>query len=495
MTSLSGIDLSGPHKSHLSGHVVEASDVERQTATVRALLKRLVAHPAQLLADEVGMGKTYVALAVASRLRPPGSSCRIAVLVPNRELAIKWEREIREFNTTCVTDRRLMLQPLGHEQSYAIDDLADLVSAVPRRQLAIIRYGSHGLASKQLQDSAERIAAAAWALSLDPRLSTCRSALRRAFGATSRHSVDTSLADEVKKLKHGARPLLPQAAPTGRNRWSPTHIEGHTGQGLWEKAVEAARGAATQSNSALREGVRTELLSLVRAALIAQLPPFDLVVVDEAHNWTNRANGADAARLAFLHRSRHALLLTATPLQLDADDLPNLLGQFTDLGASLRKKPPSQLAHDLGFLSARLADASIAATRFRSVWAAKGDAEVTVVGSTVVVSDDGLQSAINELTDANRALERSLRPWLIRHRRSRAHRRVLVGAELRNENLGPRMSAIPERTILHDALGIEDHNAQLAQLALMRLVGLALAQRGEGRRTTLAASMTVSAFK
>jgi len=214
------------------------------------------------------------------------------------------------------------------------------------------------------------------------------------------------------------------------------------------------------------------------------------VLVDEAHNWTNRANGADAARLAFLHRASHALLLTATPLQLEAEDLPNLLGQFTDLGASLHKKPPSRLIDDLSVVSARLANASKAATRFRSAWAALGDTAVSVVGSTADADDDRLQSAIDELNDANRALEKALRPWLIRHRRSRARRRVLVGAELTVENLGPKAPEIAERTMLHDALGIENHHAQLAQLALMRLVGLALAQRGDSRRTTLAASMT-----
>src|SRR5690242_17288008 len=77
----------------------------RQTATAAAILDRFESgKKVQFLADEVGMGKTYVALAVAiSRLlTTPATSdkkprARVLVLTPNSELERKWVREIEEF--------------------------------------------------------------------------------------------------------------------------------------------------------------------------------------------------------------------------------------------------------------------------------------------------------------------------------------------------------------------------------------------------------------
>jgi len=470
---------------------VRASDVERQKATSQALLQRLASHPVQLLADEVGMGKTYVALAVASALRAPGKSCRVAVLVPNHELGDKWDREVREFNKICVTDQRLILRSPRATSNYQVNDLADLARTAPRRQLAIIRYGSHGLASRQLHDDDDRIRAAAWALSLDTKVAIHKSALRSAFGASSAGAVNRAYLADIKRLRDSTRPLLPHQLPTGKNQWLPTHIEGSCGSELWGEAVKRIRAATTRPLSALNTAVRDSLRNLARAALIAQIRTFDLVIVDEAHNWVNRANGADAARLAFLHRSRHALLLTATPLQLDAGDLPRLLGQFTDLGACVLGRPPHSLADVLSSISKRLVDASTAASRFRGAWSAlPPDVDITVTSGVAAVNDARLQDAIEELTRANRALEADLGPWFVRHRRSRAHRRVLVGDELRIDYLGPEPPMIAERGVLHDAQGTDNPQAEVAQLALMRLVGLALADGPSGRRTTLAASMT-----
>ena len=67
-------------------HVVDrisAADASRQSATVDAILARLVDQPGVVLADEVGMGKTFVALAVAVSVawaRPDGGP--VVVMVP-----------------------------------------------------------------------------------------------------------------------------------------------------------------------------------------------------------------------------------------------------------------------------------------------------------------------------------------------------------------------------------------------------------------------------
>jgi superfamily II DNA or RNA helicase len=490
--SISGIDLSGgPRRGH-EATSVPGVDAERQTETAAEILKRFASRPVQLLADEVGMGKTYVALAVAAALRPARSYARVAVLVPNEELVRKWEREVRHFMASCVRDAALCLREPRAGPRFAVGDLADLSGRAPARQLAIVRYGAHGLASKQFPKAEQRLHAAAWALSDDPALAQWRTRLKRLFAGDRWFPVelDTHLRDAVRRLQHETRPLLPKKMPTGKKqRWTAAHIEGQSGHDLWAEATQAVERARKSSNDEFADALRPALRPLALAALISDLPVFDLVIIDEAHNWVNRANGANAARLAFLHRARHALLLTATPLQLEAADLPNLLGQLTDLGAAVRPRPPGTLSSELGTVAVRLREGAVAAEQFRLAWAASPpDVAVKVAGEAVDIDDSRLLAAVENLNRANRRLEVNLRPWFIRHWRSRSHRRVLVGEEFVPANLGGSRPRIAEGTVLHEAAGTADDAVQLAQLALMRLVALASAR--PGGRTTLAASMT-----
>ncbi|MEQ1891020.1 MAG: DEAD/DEAH box helicase [Planctomycetota bacterium] len=75
----------------------------RQKLTAQSILERLAIQPGVVLADEVGMGKTFVALAVAAcaakaSLRP------VVVMVPPR-LLDKWESDARRFGELCLEDR------------------------------------------------------------------------------------------------------------------------------------------------------------------------------------------------------------------------------------------------------------------------------------------------------------------------------------------------------------------------------------------------------
>jgi len=52
---------------HVEGRIT-GDDAHRQERSAREILRRLAAQPGVVLADEVGMGKTFVALAVADRM-------------------------------------------------------------------------------------------------------------------------------------------------------------------------------------------------------------------------------------------------------------------------------------------------------------------------------------------------------------------------------------------------------------------------------------------
>ena len=52
---------------HVRGRISK-EDALRQMATARTIVQRLKSQPGLILADEVGMGKTFVALAVAASI-------------------------------------------------------------------------------------------------------------------------------------------------------------------------------------------------------------------------------------------------------------------------------------------------------------------------------------------------------------------------------------------------------------------------------------------
>src|SRR5262245_7795752 len=83
-------------------HKIEPRDGARQQETARSILSDLATQPGVILADEVGLGKTYVALAViASVVRTTRSSGRPVVVMMPPGLASKWRREWDQFKTLC----------------------------------------------------------------------------------------------------------------------------------------------------------------------------------------------------------------------------------------------------------------------------------------------------------------------------------------------------------------------------------------------------------
>lgn len=85
------------------------------------------------LADEVGMGKTYVVLGTIGLLRHQHPGLRVLYIVPKRNLQDKWRKEIRNFtaNNWRVTDHRVKsFQGLPVVAPVVCDNLLDLAHEV-----------------------------------------------------------------------------------------------------------------------------------------------------------------------------------------------------------------------------------------------------------------------------------------------------------------------------------------------------------------------------
>ena len=75
---------------------VPAADQERQRGEVNAILTRLRRQPGVILADEVGMGETFVALAIACSVATRSPRGPVIVMVP-ANLIDKWQQDLAKF--------------------------------------------------------------------------------------------------------------------------------------------------------------------------------------------------------------------------------------------------------------------------------------------------------------------------------------------------------------------------------------------------------------
>lgn len=84
---------------------VPASDQKRQHREVVEILRRLQTQPGVILADEVGMGKTFVALGIACSIALRSPRGPVIIMVP-ANLIDKWEQDLKSFCELYLENRR-----------------------------------------------------------------------------------------------------------------------------------------------------------------------------------------------------------------------------------------------------------------------------------------------------------------------------------------------------------------------------------------------------
>jgi hypothetical protein len=122
---LSGhVNLSGNYKADVK-RPISKEDAARQQATAREILDRFRTQPGVILADEVGMGKTFVALAVAAAVALPDPDLRPVVVMVPPSLREKWPNDFDVFREKCLSaDVRAHLEAGRAEK--AVDFLKNL---------------------------------------------------------------------------------------------------------------------------------------------------------------------------------------------------------------------------------------------------------------------------------------------------------------------------------------------------------------------------------
>ena len=334
----------------LEGEGIKAADAERQSATAMEILRRFDERPGVILADEVGMGKTFVALAVAaSVIEATGRRHPVVVMVP-RSVGEKWPTEWEKFARQLGPgpELRATAEPVRSAADFLklLDDPEDrrnhlivmthgaLTSSLadPYMKLAILWFAFRKRRLKRQRERFPRWAASIIPnLGLDERtvdvlLSTqpqrWREVILRAGWKLDDDPVAASIIEALRKvdLEPMVETLL-HHLPLASSRFIDARLKAVRGQ--------------LQSN-----------LSVVWKQCLRELQvELPLLILDEAHHTKNAGTRlaklfanepgatADAEALhgelgEMFHRM---LFLTATPFQLGHNELIEVLRRFTGI--------------------------------------------------------------------------------------------------------------------------------------------------------------------
>jgi hypothetical protein len=193
----------------------------RQEDTAREILRRLGNQPGLVLADEVGMGKTFVALAVATSVALSDSQRRPIVVMVPPSLKEKWPQDFAVFSDRCLPPE-IARQIRGASADSAVEFLKHLDDTKERRSSIV--FLTHGAMHRDLNDGWVKLAMIQRALygrhhtrKLRRALARCAGQLLRLGWVTKSEEIWERLLDTppVSWLKIGAPPKEPRDAIVG----------------------------------------------------------------------------------------------------------------------------------------------------------------------------------------------------------------------------------------------------------------------------------------
>jgi ERCC4-related helicase len=441
---------------------ISPEDAQRQTAAARELLRRLSRQPGVILADEVGMGKTFVALAVAVSVlleRPKGDP--VVVMSPP-SLREKWPKDWEVFVKLCMPESvglRAASAESGVEFLQLLDDPAD-------RRPQII-FLTHGALHRTIGDGFVKLAMIRRAFKGRSTLRIERSNFGRFAGKLLRLDwVETHapglLGELLERPCESWLKAIHRADPRLKENIKDDPVPRHLLDVLssmpgreFTDIVEALRGLPRRESANLeqrlkvtRQGIASAMERVWKVALRKAAFRSPLLILDEAHHVKN-----PATRLASLFASDEAvqdskyfetagplggkfermLFLTATPFQLGHAELIRVLERFEGIAWTGGRKPElsrDQYEKELKRLGKVLDDAQSSALRLDRAWGRLRPENLTNPEGLLLEPDDWwlsiedgkAEDSVLELVDqvqktrlAMAESERALSPWVLRY--------------------------------------------------------------------------------
>lgn len=362
---------------------VPESDQQRQRAEVDEILRRLRSQPGVILADEVGMGKTFVALGVAYSVAQNSPRGPVILMVP-ANLVDKWEQDLKTFCELYVRNARPVRkdddaspktlrapEALRYGIARHSVELMKLLDDAPSERCHLI-FIAQGAMARQQSDRWIRLALIGEALRRHARgggrrLIQVKAQIHRFIGPLIRGAIGEEQSSEWREglcerllrvhpsgwrdiynraLREGRQPLRDDPVPKSVVRAIDT-IELRQLADILEQMPVRARGGTKRvaarvatARQALRE-IEHDLWKQLLAAARWRSP---LLVMDEAHHLKNpttalarQLQSPDSAGDlrtgdgAMAHAFDRMLFLTATPFQLGHHELVRVLERFGDV--------------------------------------------------------------------------------------------------------------------------------------------------------------------
>lgn len=456
----------GPATSDIAG-----ADARRQSETAAAIVDALRNQPGMILADEVGMGKTYVALAVIASVlastRKAGAP--VVVMVPPGLLG-KWRREWQRFKAKCLAPRSFAWMDGRDAVATTPTEFFKLLDDLPSRNARLI-FVKTSCFGQGLVDPWIKLALVRYARSRTKMTDEQRKRIYKWAG-------DLTL-QKGKRLSPDLIGYLLSTDPTG---WKPRlvaegvldaddddpvpqHLDRCKDTLDYRALIEVLRNEIPGRSGAVSKSTLKDARQLFNGVcqglywqwLACVKWKASLLVLDEAHHAKN-----DSTRLAGLFRSEdmkalvegrqgaehpdlwqkadRMLFLTATPFQLGHDELIRVLKSFAAvswLGPQAPSKSRQAFLACLDVLKGRLNDNRLAGRRLDSLWGRMSAADVAAVEDAVasLTSTRGptesasllaqeVRTAIAECRRSKLAAERDsaepwngLAQWVVRHNR------------------------------------------------------------------------------
>jgi hypothetical protein len=436
----------------------------RQERAADIVLKRLIKQPGVILADEVGMGKTFVAMAVAASVaaeRPTAGP--VIVMVPS-SLKDKWPRDWDVFSDTCLRGP-LKGRLVAKSASSGLELLARLDGRRAERPDVI--FLTHGALHRSVGDGFAKLAMIKRAFKGRKSLTSKRRVFDRFAGTL------LQLDSSVERLAPGIlgrllelpyekwQSVLHDAAPRFKEWFKDEPVPERLAAALermpsaeFADMVEVLHSLPQRESNntyerlkTARQAINRSMRSVWEKALTLAKFKSPLLILDEAHHVKN-----PGTRLASLFVSEDAaedselfgtagplggkfermLFLTATPFQLGHRELIRVLERFEGVSWKGKHKPANTRTEFLCVLrelTEKLDRAQGAALRLDCIWGRlRADQIVDDAGTLITVDRwwedsqgqvEGLvaevRTHVRATQEAIKVAEKELEPWVLRH--------------------------------------------------------------------------------
>ena len=377
----------------LGARGVAKADSDRQTRSARLVTEVLSERPGFVLADEVGMGKTYVTFGHIGLRADQERGLRTLIVAPSGDLAAKWRNDLLEFAEKPSVAARSLGRALRPQVGTSTSAL--LEARGPGVVITTLSAVVGGLARTPEFDRAWMFEAA---LHGSRRHQKTRNRLARYFrvpAATRRWAAGGDL--------FGVS--IERGLPIARRYLAPFLIdESSRRRDEFDAALRAAR----------------------RHLIRSRLPRYDLLVLDEAHKLKNPTS----KRYEYLEqilggRFETMLFLTATPFQIDLSELAAVLGllghargtgreQLVDLTAAVIERA-DQYRQSFGQLE-------------RSWRACPSERACLDPAAELTPPEQVVQAAYQDAIEKRDGLASVLAKVMLRERKDKSHRSERIGS-------------------------------------------------------------------